>query len=57
MKQYILNEDERLPRLFVRFSPEISKQIDDIYVYNPNNIRGLFEWRTRIDWLIEYISN
>ena len=57
MKQYVLNEDKLPPKLFVLFSPQINKQMDDIYACNQKNVKALYEWYDYIDGIRNHLSN
>ena len=57
MNLYLLNEDKRPTRLFVKFSPEISKTIDTIDTYNEANIDGVSKWYDYLDGITSYLSN
>ena len=57
MRQIFLIEEKLPPKLPVRFSYKIFKQIKTIYNKNQDNINALSQWYEYIDSLKSYISN
>lgn len=56
MKRYLINEDSLPPNLPVHFSSKILKIINEISVYNRNNIEAISQWSDYLDGLKSYMS-
>ena len=52
-----LNEGNKSSTLYVALSPEILKEMDAIYAYNQNNVKGLYKWYSYIEEVTNHISN
>lgn len=57
MNRYCVKEDKRLPKLSVRFSPDIAARIETVNARNFDNQEALSQWNDYIDGIIQYISN
>lgn len=57
MKVYKVNEDRRPQKLRVIVSPQLDKQIDNIYMYNQNKPKAIFQWLDYIEHIKDYIAN
>lgn len=56
MKRYLIKEDSLPPNLPVHFSSRILKIINEISVYNLNNIEAISLWSDYLDNLKRYMS-
>jgi hypothetical protein len=57
MKQYLLNEDWKPPKLPVVYSEYITSQIEDIIIRNQGNKYGLSTLADYVDGISSHISN
>ena len=57
MTLHYLNEENLPPKLPIRFSSEIYKEIYSIIDYNQNNTVALSQWDNYIEGIKSYISN
>ena len=57
MIQNALKEDKRPQNLYVMFSKEIMRLLENVYAYNQNNINALSQLSDYLDGLRNYISN
>ena len=57
MNRFHLKEDNRLPNLSVRFSPDITYRIESVNSQNYDKQEALSQWNDYIDWILRYLSN
>ena len=55
MNRFYLKEDKRLPKLSVRFSPDITYRIESVNAQNYGNQEALSQWNDYIDGIIRIV--